>query len=93
MLALQLHESKTCGCGCGLPVEVAHDPKRPFVTDTVVCQARKWLTVAQRDFTQEALPADKRDKGWVKGRPQSGDGVLWTVQPHEEQPRDPEVRA
>lgn len=91
MLALQMIEAGVCSCGCGLPVAVAHDKKMPFKTDKVICQARKWLAVAQRDFEQEQLPLDKREKDWQPGIPRPGDGVLWTVQPYQPNPETPEV--
>lgn len=99
MLALRLHEDTTaCPCGCGLPVKVAHDASQPFITDKTYCHARAYLTAAQRDFEQEQLPPDQRDKRWVAEkkpgmptRPRPGDGVLWTVAPYQPQPEIPEV--
>lgn len=102
MLALAQFEAETtCPCGCGLPVDVAHDPQGVFVTDTVICRARAVLTAAQRDFEQSHLPPDQRDKKWVAekpargpSKPRPGDGVLWKVAPYQPNVNDhPEVQS
>lgn len=92
MLALRQVKAALCSCGCGLPRVVAHNEKSDFATQPVICHARKWLTVAQRDAEQNRLPAKDRDPKWSEGKPQPGDGELWTVFEHNPTANDfPEV--
>lgn len=79
MLALDYIEAGVCACGCGLPREVAHDEKSNLATQSVICHARKWLTVDQRDAEQSAKHPKDRDPKWVAGQALPGDGVLWSV--------------
>jgi len=43
MLALDLHEDSLCPCGCGQPIDLAHDPDSDWNIDERVCYARRAL--------------------------------------------------
>jgi hypothetical protein len=80
-LRLDEYESSICGCGCNLPVDVAHDPTRVFMVEDGVCYAGRALDqvrderAAARANTQGAAP---------------GHGVFNYVRPHDPR-RDPPV--
>ena len=70
MLALIYHEDTTCGCGCGLPVDIAHSRDYNFDVNTVKCYAGQALDIVRRSDQEK----NKGVKGW-------DDGVMWTVRP------------
>lgn len=72
-IRLAEYEASLCLCGCGLPVEVAHDPNRAFVVHQFRCGARRAIQIKKRDDA-----AENKDKtGW-------DDGLSYFALPHDE---------
>jgi hypothetical protein len=63
---LVVYDESLCGCGCGLPRDVAHDSKQLFVVDEEKCYAGRALEMVRRKKREEAelrnLP-----EGWDDG--------------------------
>lgn len=89
MIALLIREDQKCPCGCGVMLEVSSDKRQPFATQPTICYARRALDVARRDYEQQQLPTDKRDKDWKPMTPQVMDGVMFSVAEHH--PETPEA--
>ena len=70
-LALQAWEDSLCGCGCGQPSKVAHDPSQPFRVDKFTCYAKRAKERVERDWRDQHKDAPD---GW-------GDGVYHYVFP------------
>ena len=67
-LAMRLyeHELTICNCGCGLPVDVAHDPEQIFIVDEDTCHARRAIEKVRREKHDAAVRA-KKGEGWDAG--------------------------
>ena len=74
-LKLTEYEDGFCSCGCGLPIEVAYDPKQVFVVDDFTCHAGRALEQVKRQRREEA---EKR-----KGAEGAEDGKHLYVRPHD----------
>lgn len=68
-----------CGCGCGLPRRVAHDPKQPFLVDKFTCYASRAIDRVRRKAADEAQRL-KKDDGWDAG-------THYYALPHETEPK------
>lgn len=66
--ALRLHEYERsiCGCGCGLPRRIAHDPKQVFKVETTTCRASKARAQVERAEAR-AAEDQNRPEGWSDG--------------------------
>jgi hypothetical protein len=65
-LRLAEYEATICKCGCGLPIDVAHDPKQGFSIDRIVCRAGKAIAKVRRADEAQAKAA-QRPEGWDDG--------------------------
>lgn len=62
-IALTEYEESLCGCGCGLPREVAHK-KQGFNVDSFVC----WAGRAVEQVKKADRAAHEGDEAWFAGR-------------------------
>jgi len=65
-LKLAEHEAGICKCGCGLPIDVAHDPTQVFGIERIKCRAGKAIHKVRRADEAAAKAANKPD-GWDDG--------------------------
>ena len=77
-LRLAEFEAGMCPCGCGLPMAVAHDAKRPMRVETFVCQARRAMAAVERKAREKNKDA-KPDRNGVLW----DDGLNYYAVPHD----------
>ena len=65
-MALEAYEDSLCGCGCGFPADISHDP------------ANK-TAFGPREVTCYALAARERDAEDHKGESARGHGVMVAI--------------
>lgn len=67
-LELAEHEESICGCGCGLPMTVAHDPEQGknlgFLVHEMTCYAGKSIAMHRRKREQDH---ENSAQGWDDG--------------------------
>lgn len=57
--AYKLYEEALCGCGCGFPSRIAHDPELDGwveANDETVCYVRKALDLWRAEHKEESEP-------------------------------------
>lgn len=64
-MRLTEYAQSICGCGCGLPYAVSHDPDQPFIVDSTVCYAQRQLAKVREDENEQHKD---RDPKWSVGR-------------------------
>ncbi len=72
-LALAEYEASLCPCGCGQPMEKAHDPKSVWVVEKFTCMAAKAQARVEREYA-------KRHKNAAEGH---DDGLNWYARPYD----------
>jgi hypothetical protein len=66
IFGLETHESGTCPCGCGQPLEEARDPKRAFEIATWKCGAQRAIELTKAKDAEQAKKTNRPD-GWDAG--------------------------
>ena len=74
LAALELRD-ELCPCGCGQPMDAAHDPQTVAVVEKFTCAYRRAIEQVER--------ADRKKH---ENNPEKLDGVFWYARPH-----DPEL--
>lgn len=69
-LRLTEYEAGICSCGCGQPIDISFDPKRPFKVDFAVCQAGRAMAMVIREEQRKAKAKNGGElpEGWDDGR-------------------------
>jgi hypothetical protein len=80
VLRLAEYERSLCACGCGYPIDVAHDPKAVIGVGSYTCMAQRAVEVKKRQ--DEAEHKGKDDKPRRDGS-RWNDGLHYYAVPHE----------
>jgi hypothetical protein len=61
------YDLTVCNCGCGLPVDVAHNAEQPFMVEEEICYARRAIEKVRTQKHEAAKRAGKGDGAWDAG--------------------------